>query len=127
MRTDVLAGALRPTRDDIFADDQLVPRRSCRPTRGKSPAWPSARTSRSRSTRVSGRTSSAQRSISFRAEEHLVSGPLSLLVRADRKAVMEYSAEKLERTRIRLASVASRVGQVSVGRRQAVAVGRAVV
>jgi len=63
----------------------------------------------------------------FRAEERLVSGPLSLLVRVDRKAMMEYSAEKLERTRIRLASVASRVGQVSSGRRQAVAVGRAVV
>jgi ABC-type sugar transport system ATPase subunit len=63
----------------------------------------------------------------FRTEERLVSGPLSLLVRVDRKAMMEYSAEKLDRTRIRLASVASRVGQVSVGRRQLVAVGRAVV
>jgi ABC-type sugar transport system ATPase subunit len=44
----------------------------------------------------------------------------------DRKAMIERSVKDLERTQIRIASVGQRVGRLSGGQRQAVAVGRAV-
>lgn len=44
----------------------------------------------------------------------------------DRKAMIERAVKDLERTQIRIASVGQRVGRLSGGQRQAVAVGRAV-
>lgn len=62
----------------------------------------------------------------FLGRERLVSGPLRWIGWLDRKSMMEHSVGVLERTRIRIASVTSRVGRLSGGQRQAVAVGRAV-
>jgi simple sugar transport system ATP-binding protein len=62
----------------------------------------------------------------FLGREQVVPGPLGKLGWLDRKAMMERSAEDLDRTKIRIPSVTSRVGRLSGGQRQAVAVGRAV-
>lgn len=62
----------------------------------------------------------------FLGREEVVSGPLGWLGWLDRKAMMNRAVEDLKRTRINIASVGSRVGRLSGGQRQAVAVGRAV-
>jgi ABC-type sugar transport system ATPase subunit len=62
----------------------------------------------------------------FLGREKVVSGPLGWLGWLDRKAMMTQTASDLDRTKIRIASVGSRVGRLSGGQRQAVAVGRAV-
>ncbi len=62
----------------------------------------------------------------FLGRERTVSGPLGWLGWLDRRAMSRRSAEDLEQTKIRIPSVASRVGRLSGGQRQAVAVGRAV-
>ena len=62
----------------------------------------------------------------FLGREKVVAGPLGWLGWLDRKTMMAKTAEDLERTRIRIASVGSRVGRLSGGQRQAVAVSRAV-
>jgi simple sugar transport system ATP-binding protein len=62
----------------------------------------------------------------FLGREKLASGPLGWLGWLDRRAMMKQTAEDLDRTRIKIASVGSRVGRLSGGQRQAVAVGRAV-
>jgi simple sugar transport system ATP-binding protein len=62
----------------------------------------------------------------FLGREQVVGGPLGRFGWLDRRAMMERSAEDLERTKIRIPSVTARVGRLSGGQRQAVAVGRAV-
>jgi ABC-type sugar transport system ATPase subunit len=62
----------------------------------------------------------------FLGREQVVSGPLGRIGWLDRKAMVARTAEDLDRTKIRIPSVVSRVGQLSGGQRQAVAVGRAV-
>jgi simple sugar transport system ATP-binding protein len=62
----------------------------------------------------------------FLGREQVVAGPLGRLGWLDRKTMMERSAEDLEATKIRIPSVTARVGRLSGGQRQAVAVGRAV-
>ncbi len=62
----------------------------------------------------------------FLGRERTRSGPLGWLGWLDRKAMMRETVEDLDRTRIRISSVAARVGRLSGGQRQAVAVGRAV-
>jgi simple sugar transport system ATP-binding protein len=62
----------------------------------------------------------------FLGREQVTAGPMGRLGWLDRKAMMERSAEDLERTKIRIPSVTARVGRLSGGQRQAVAVGRAV-
>ena len=62
----------------------------------------------------------------FLGRERTRSGPLGWLGWLDRKTMMRETIEDLERTRIRISSVAARVGRLSGGQRQAVAVGRAV-
>ena len=62
----------------------------------------------------------------FLGRERTVSGPLGWLGWLDRRAMSRQSAKDLEQTKIRIPSVASRVGRLSGGQRQAVAVGRAV-
>jgi len=62
----------------------------------------------------------------FLGRERTVSGPLGWLGWLDRRAMSRQSAKDLEQTKIRIPSVSSRVGRLSGGQRQAVAVGRAV-
>jgi simple sugar transport system ATP-binding protein len=62
----------------------------------------------------------------FLGRERTVSGPLGWLGWLDRRAMSRKSSEDLEQTKIRIPSVSSRVGRLSGGQRQAVAVGRAV-
>lgn len=62
----------------------------------------------------------------FLGREQVVSGPLGRLGWLDRKAMMAHTTEDLDRTKIRIPSVSARVGRLSGGQRQAVAVGRAV-
>ncbi|HET9123976.1 MAG TPA: ATP-binding cassette domain-containing protein [Solirubrobacteraceae bacterium] len=62
----------------------------------------------------------------FLGRERTVSGPLGKLGWLDRGAMSRQSAEDLKQTKIRIPSAASRVGRLSGGQRQAVAVGRAV-
>lgn len=62
----------------------------------------------------------------FLGREQVVGGPMGRIGWLDRKAMMARTAEDLERTKIRIPSVAQRVGRLSGGQRQAVAVGRAV-
>jgi simple sugar transport system ATP-binding protein len=62
----------------------------------------------------------------FLGREETVPGPLGKLGWLDRKKMSRKSAEDLEQTKIRIPSAASRVGRLSGGQRQAVAVGRAV-
>ncbi len=62
----------------------------------------------------------------FLGRERLASGPRRWVGWLDRKSMQAQSVEDLERTRIRIASVSSRVGRLSGGQRQAVAVGRSV-
>jgi len=62
----------------------------------------------------------------FLGRERTVSGPLGKLGWLDRGAMSRQSVEDLKQTKIRIPSVASRVGRLSGGQRQAVAVGRAV-
>jgi simple sugar transport system ATP-binding protein len=62
----------------------------------------------------------------FLGREKVVSGPGKWFGWLDRKAMMQQSLVDLERTRIRIASVSARVGRLSGGQRQAVAVGRSV-
>ncbi len=62
----------------------------------------------------------------FLGRERLVNGPGRWVGWLDRKSMMRQSVVDLERTKIRIASVSSRVGRLSGGQRQAVAVGRSV-
>jgi len=62
----------------------------------------------------------------FLGREQVVAGPMGRIGWLDRKAMMERSAEDLDRTKIRIPSVTARVERLSGGQRQAVAVGRAV-
>ncbi len=62
----------------------------------------------------------------FLGREEIVRGPLGWIGWLDRKTMMQRSVGDLERTRIRISSVTNRVGRLSGGQRQAVAVGRAV-
>jgi simple sugar transport system ATP-binding protein len=62
----------------------------------------------------------------FLGREQVVAGPLGRVGWLDRKAMMARTTEDLDRTKIRIPSVAARVGRLSGGQRQAVAVGRAV-
>jgi ABC-type sugar transport system ATPase subunit len=62
----------------------------------------------------------------FLGREETIPGPLGKLGWLDRKRMSRKSAEDLEQTKIRIPSAASRVGRLSGGQRQAVAVGRAV-
>jgi ABC-type sugar transport system ATPase subunit len=62
----------------------------------------------------------------FLGREETVPGPLGRLGWLDRKKMTRKSAEDREQTKIRIPSAASRVGRLSGGQRQAVAVGRAV-
>jgi simple sugar transport system ATP-binding protein len=62
----------------------------------------------------------------FLGREVMRSGPLGRLGWLDRGAMSRRSAEDLKQTKIRIPSAASRVGRLSGGQRQAVAVGRAV-
>jgi simple sugar transport system ATP-binding protein len=62
----------------------------------------------------------------FLGREQVVAGPLGRIGWLDRKTMMERTAEDLDRTKIRIPSVTARVGRLSGGQRQAVAVGRAV-
>ncbi len=62
----------------------------------------------------------------FLGREKVVAGPLGRIGWLDRKAMMVRTGEDLDRTKIRIPSVAARVGRLSGGQRQAVAVGRAV-
>ncbi|HTU87246.1 MAG TPA: ATP-binding cassette domain-containing protein [Solirubrobacteraceae bacterium] len=62
----------------------------------------------------------------FLGREQVAAGPLGRLGWLDRKAMMSRAGEDLDRTKIRIPSVATRVGRLSGGQRQAVAVGRAV-
>jgi len=61
----------------------------------------------------------------FLGRERTVRGPLGWIGWLDRRAMAQQSITDLERTRIRISSVSSRVGRLSGGQRQAVAVGRA--
>jgi simple sugar transport system ATP-binding protein len=62
----------------------------------------------------------------FLGREETVPGPLGKLGWLDRGKMSRKSAEDLKQTKIRIPSAASRVGRLSGGQRQAVAVGRAV-
>ena len=62
----------------------------------------------------------------FLGREEVVGGPMGRLGWLDRKAMMVRAGGDLDRTRISIPSVAARVGRLSGGQRQAVAVGRAV-
>jgi simple sugar transport system ATP-binding protein len=62
----------------------------------------------------------------FLGREETVAGPLGKLGWLDRGKMSRKSAEDLKQTKIRIPSAASRVGRLSGGQRQAVAVGRAV-
>jgi ABC-type sugar transport system ATPase subunit len=62
----------------------------------------------------------------FLGREQVVPGPLGRLGWLDRRAMIAKTTEGLGQTNIRIASVLSRVGRLSGGQRQAVAVGRAV-
>ncbi len=62
----------------------------------------------------------------FLGREEVVSGPLGKLGWLDRKSMIAKTESGLSQTNIRIASVLSRVGRLSGGQRQAVAVGRAV-
>lgn len=62
----------------------------------------------------------------FLGREEVVSGPMGRIGWLDRKSMIARSAEDLDRTKIRVPSVTARVGRLSGGQRQAVAVGRAV-
>jgi ABC-type sugar transport system ATPase subunit len=62
----------------------------------------------------------------FLGRETVVGGPMGRIGWLDRKAMMSRTAEDLDRTKIRIPSVAARVGRLSGGQRQAVAVGLAV-
>ena len=62
----------------------------------------------------------------FLGREIVKGGPFKWVGWLDRKAMIERSVKDLERTKIRIASVGQRVGRLSGGQRQAVAVGRAV-
>jgi simple sugar transport system ATP-binding protein len=62
----------------------------------------------------------------FLGREAVVSGPLGRIGWLDRKAMVARTTEDLDRTKIRIPSVRARIGQLSGGQRQAVAVGRAV-
>lgn len=62
----------------------------------------------------------------FLGREKVVPGPLGRIGWLDRKHMIASSTQNLTETNIRIASVYSRVGSLSGGQRQAVAVGRAV-
>ncbi|MGA2009663.1 MAG: ATP-binding cassette domain-containing protein [Solirubrobacteraceae bacterium] len=62
----------------------------------------------------------------FLGRESVAPGILGKIGWLDRKAMIERTTTDLERTRITVPSVAARVGRLSGGQRQAVAVGRAV-
>jgi len=62
----------------------------------------------------------------FLGREQVVGGPLGRIGWLDRKAMIAKTTDGLSQTNIRIASVLSRVGRLSGGQRQAVAVGRAV-
>ena len=62
----------------------------------------------------------------FLGREIVKGGILKWFGWLDRKAMIERAVSDLERTQIRIASVGQRVGRLSGGQRQAVAVGRAV-
>jgi ABC-type sugar transport system ATPase subunit len=62
----------------------------------------------------------------FLGREEVVSGPLGRMGWLDRKAMMGRASDDLDRTKITIPSVGARVGRLSGGQRQAVAVGRAV-
>ena len=62
----------------------------------------------------------------FLGREEVVSGPLGRMGWLDRKAMMARASDDLDRTKITIPSVGARVGRLSGGQRQAVAVGRAV-
>jgi ABC-type sugar transport system ATPase subunit len=62
----------------------------------------------------------------FLGREQVVSGPLGWIGWLDRKQMIEDSSKGLDKTKIRIASVQTRVAKLSGGQRQAVAVGRAV-
>jgi simple sugar transport system ATP-binding protein len=62
----------------------------------------------------------------FLGREAVVRGPLGKLGWLDRRAMLTRTSEDLDRTKIRIPSVSQRVGRLSGGQRQAIAVGRAV-
>jgi simple sugar transport system ATP-binding protein len=62
----------------------------------------------------------------FLGRERTVKGPLGALGWLDRRAMAREAEEHLNRTRIRIGSVAAHAGRLSGGQRQAIAVGRAV-
>lgn len=62
----------------------------------------------------------------FLGREITKSGPLGWIGWLDRKAMIEQAVKDLDRTQIRISSVNQRVGRLSGGQRQAVAVGRAI-
>ncbi len=62
----------------------------------------------------------------FLGREKVKGGPLRWLGWLDRRAMVTQAVKDLERTQIRMSSVGARVGRLSGGQRQAVAVGRAV-
>jgi ABC-type sugar transport system ATPase subunit len=62
----------------------------------------------------------------FLGRESVVRGPLGRIGWLDRKTMVTRTGEDLDRTKIRIPSVAARVGRLSGGQRQAIAVGRAV-
>jgi simple sugar transport system ATP-binding protein len=62
----------------------------------------------------------------FLGRETVSRGPWGRIGWLDRRAMVTRSAEDLEQTKIRIPSVGQRVGRLSGGQRQAIAVGRAV-
>jgi simple sugar transport system ATP-binding protein len=115
---NIIAGALQPTSGSIWVDGKQVSFRS--PIEARAAGIETVYQDLSLAPDLSIWANM------FLGREKVVAGPLGWLGWLDRKAMMTQTAEDLERTRIRIASVSSRVGRLSGGQRQAVAVGRAV-
>jgi ABC-type sugar transport system ATPase subunit len=115
---NIIAGALQPTSGEIFIDGELVSFKS--PTDARDAGIETVYQDLALAPDLSIWANL------FLGRERIVSGPLRWIGWLDKRSMMEHSVSVLERTRIRIASVSSRVGRLSGGQRQAVAVGRAV-
>jgi ABC-type sugar transport system ATPase subunit len=115
---NMIAGALKPTSGEIFVDGQRVTFDS--PTDARDAGIETVYQDLALAPDLSIWANM------FLGRERVVSGPLRWAGWLDRRYMVQRSMSDLERTRIRVASANSRVGRLSGGQRQAVAVGRAV-
>ncbi|HVC25470.1 MAG TPA: ATP-binding cassette domain-containing protein [Acidimicrobiales bacterium] len=114
---NIIAGALAPTTGDIYVDGRHVSFKS--PTDARDAGIETVYQDLALAPDLS-----VWQNL-FLGREKTVRGPLGWIGWLDRRAMAQQSVTDLDRTRIRIASVASRVGRLSGGQRQAVAVGRA--